>query len=117
MNDPTKTVSSQTVTFACMKSWTVPSPYGVDSFPVNGPAITWRRSGSFQATFWFSPHWWTTSRTSVASTQPARSTERSATTWASVPRTGPVVITGEQMRTRRRERRIIFAIRAERSSP
>ena len=62
-------------------------------------------------------HWWMTSRICVASTQPARSTDRSAITCASVPSTGPVVITGEQIRTRRFARRISFAIRAERSSP
>ena len=62
------------------------------------------------ATLPFSRHWWITSRTCVASTQPATSTEPSATTCASVPSTGPVVITGEQIRTRRRASRMRFAI-------
>ena len=92
-------------------------PYGVDSLPLNGPAITCSSSGSFHETFRFVFHWWITSRICVTSTQPARSSFPSAITCASVPSTGPVVITGEQMRTRRLERRMIFAIRDERSSP
>ena len=67
-------------------------------------------SGSFHATLPFSRHWRITSRTCVASTQPATSTEPSATTCASVPSTGPVVITGEQIRTRRRASRMRFAM-------
>ena len=57
---------------------------------MNGPAITCCSSGSFHETFWFVRHWWTTSRICVASTQPARSTDLSAITCASVPSTGPV---------------------------
>ena len=84
---------------------------------MNGPAITCCSSGSFHETFRFVRHWCTTSRICVASTQPARSTDPSAITWASVPSTGPVVITGEQIRTRFRARRIILAMRIETSSP
>jgi hypothetical protein len=85
--------------------------------PVNGPAITCCSSGSFHETLRFARHCWITSRTWVASTQPATSTVPSAITCASVPSTGPVVISGEQMRTRFRALRISFAIRALRSSP
>ena len=81
-----------------------PPPNGVDSLPVNGPASTCCSSGSFHETLPFARHWRITSRICVASTQPAMSTDRSAITCASVPSTGPVVITGEQIRTRLRAR-------------
>src|SRR5581483_9563365 len=97
LNEPTNVVSSQTQIFACMKSCTVPSPYGVEFLPVNGPDITCSSNGSFHEMFWFTLHCCTTSRTCVASTHPAMSTDLSAITCASVPSTGPVVITGEQM--------------------
>ena len=44
LNRPRKVVSSATVTFACMKSWTVPGAYGVDPFPLNrAPSSTARQ--------------------------------------------------------------------------
>ena len=100
-----------------MKSCTVPAPYGVDSFPVNGPAITRSSSGSFHEMLPLARHWWITSRICVTSTQPATSTRPSAITCASVPSTGPVVITGEQILTRRFARWMSLAMRADRSSP
>ena len=45
------------------------------------------------------------------STTPARSTVASVATWASVPRIGPELITGEAMRIRRCAVPIAFAIR------
>ena len=51
------------------------------------------------------------------STQPATSTVPPAITWASEPSTGAAVITGEQIRTRRRAFAIALAMRCERPSP
>ena len=76
-----------------------------------------RSSGSFQAEFPFSCHWRSTSCTCVRSTTPARSTLPSVATWASVPRIGPELITGEAIRTRRVAVPIAFAIRWASFSP
>src|SRR5215208_1892500 len=54
-----------------------------------------------------------TPRTCGASTQPAMSSRPSDTSCARVASTGAAVITGEQIRTRRRARAMCFAIRAE----
>ncbi len=54
---PVKTVSSATVTFACMKSWSVPGPHGVEGFPENGACMTRSSSGSFHETLPFWRHW------------------------------------------------------------
>jgi hypothetical protein len=54
---PVKTVSSATVTFACMKSWSEPPGcHGVDGLAEKGASRTRWSSGSFQATFPFTPH-------------------------------------------------------------
>ena len=58
MNDPAKTVSSATVTFACMKSWGVSGVHCVDGFPLKSPlASTEARIGTFHAEWPFVRHW------------------------------------------------------------
>ena len=92
--------------------------YGVERFPENEAreSTVWS-SGIFQAETPFVLHWKNTSSTCVWSTQPARSTFPSDAIWASAPRIGPDVSTGEQMRIRRRARPQAFAIRWASASP
>ncbi len=115
LNEPRKTVSSATVTLACMKSWTSPAPYGVDAFAENRPAIS-SSSGTFQCPL---PrrHCLAASLICGASMHPATSTRPAAIRLESAPRTGGVVSTGEQILTRRCARPIACATRCERSSP
>ena len=94
-----------------------PGSHGVDGLAENGAASTRSSSGSFQDALPFTPHWWMTPPICGRSTQPATSTLPSEITCASEPSTGAVVITGEQIRTRRRALAIAFAIRCERPSP
>ena len=91
-------MSSQTQTFACRKSWTVPAAHGVERLPVK----PWRsrirsRTGAFQPAVGLERHWCSTSRTWVASTTPVTSTS----TQSSARRIGPAVSSGLAMRTRR----------------
>ena len=53
-----KEMSSATVIFACMKSWTVSAAHFVDGLPAN-PAVSRKRrsAGTFQLAFPFSRHW------------------------------------------------------------
>jgi len=58
LNDPAKTVSSATVTFACMKSWGVSGVHWVEGFPLKSPsASTDARIGTFHAEWPFVRHW------------------------------------------------------------
>ena len=85
LNEPVKTVSSATVTFACMKSWGVSGPYFVDGLPLKSALpSTDARIGIFHAEWPLVRHWWTTSSICVRSTTPRRSTRLSAATSASV---------------------------------
>jgi len=58
LNEPAKTVSSATVTFACMKSWGVSVPYFVDGLPLKSAfASTDARIGIFHAEWPLVRHW------------------------------------------------------------
>ena len=101
-----------------MKSCRLPGAQGVEFLPENGArASTVRSNGTFQAETFSSPHCRNTSASWVASTHPARSILPSEATCASVASTGAAVITGEQIRTRRRALPIAFAMRWESASP
>src|SRR5262245_58766709 len=84
-----------------MKSCTEPTAYGVERLEPNfAPAMKlWNAS-----IFHFAPpcelHWRCTSSICVASYTPLIDTLACPTTSASVPRIGPDVLTGEQMRRR-----------------
>ena len=55
---PRNTVSSATVSFACMKLCSPPpGRQGSDRLPENSPCITRSSSGSFHATLPFWRHW------------------------------------------------------------
>src|SRR5260370_19660402 len=84
-----------------MKSCTVPLAYGVERFAPNLTAATIDLNAViFQDAVACDPHWRCTSSIWVASYTPAMSMPGRSTTSASVPRMGPDVITGEQMRIR-----------------
>jgi hypothetical protein len=115
---PTKAVSSQTTTFACMKSLTDSGVHGVEVFPANcAPSSTACKSGIFHALTPFVRHWWNTSSTCVSSTIPSTAQRRSRTTSTSVARIGPEVSTGEAMRTRSRAFPTCLAIRCASAAP
>jgi len=58
LNEPAKTVSSATVTFACMKSCGVSGVHCVDGLPLKSPfESTDARIGTFQAECPFVRHW------------------------------------------------------------
>jgi len=58
LKEPAKTVSSATVTFACMKSWGVSGVYCVDGLPLKSAlASTEPRIGIFHAEWPFVRHW------------------------------------------------------------
>ena len=51
-------MSSQTVTLACIKSWIVSGPHGVDRLPENGKSESaFASSGIFQAEVPLVAHW------------------------------------------------------------
>ena len=105
LNEPANTQSSATVTFACMKSWTLSGVYWVERLPRKSAcSSTDARIGIFQADRPLSRHCWKTCSSCVRSTTPRTSTRASAATSASVPITGPAVSTGEAIRTRSRAR-------------
>jgi hypothetical protein len=92
LNEPQKTVSSATVTFACMESWIRPGAHGAESLPGKAPP---------------------------SSTCARSSTRSSAMTSASVPRMGPAVRTGSRCARAgaRRAAPIALAMRRESCSP
>ncbi len=58
VDEPANTVSSATVTFACMKSWGVSGVHWVDGFPLKSAfAKTDARIGTFHAEWPFVRHW------------------------------------------------------------
>jgi len=58
LNEPANTVSSATVTFACMKSCGVSGVYCVEGLPLKSAfASTDARIGIFQAEWPFVRHW------------------------------------------------------------
>ena len=107
LKEPRKTVSSATVSFACMKSWTPPSGrHGVEGLAAKGSLVSAARSsGIFQALWPFSAHCSNTVATWGPSTTPAMSPRPRSASSFSVASTGPEVSTGEAMRTRSRRRR------------
>jgi hypothetical protein len=118
LNEPTNTMSSATVTLACMKSWTLFSVHGVEGLPAKGSfSSAVASSGIFHAERPFSRHWWKTWSVCGSSTMPAMSTRARSPASASVAMIGADVITGEATRTRSRARPIPLAIACESSSP
>ena len=102
-----------------MKSWTSESGVqGVEGLAEKGslPSAAASR-GIFQAVCPFSAHWWNTVSVCGPSTTPAMSRPPLSASSARVARIGPEVITGDAIRTLRREEPMAVAIRCESCSP
>ena len=122
LNEPTKTVSSATVTLACMKSWTVPGLHGVEGLPENVELLNvLASSGIFQAEVPFVAHWpKTASRLRLVDDAGDVDAHRARRARPVCARIGADVITGEAIAdppAGDRDRRSDRLLRARRRGP